>query len=244
MYCLQTNSRKPWILWTLLAAAQRVVIQGWGCAVTQSCLTLCDPVDCSPPGSSVQDSPGKDTGVGFHVLLQRIFPTQGLNPPLLCLLHCRQILYLWVTGGAQSRENQKIYIISPKNVKKWRIKKEHKVDGTTIKHSIRCPPQAPRKGDALKKRAHTKQARCGLGPGEESGGFLASSLLTAWTLAPWACRVPSKVFLSLPVLPLSMPLFHSILRASPQNFKDNWIFKMYYLFFKTHTKKKLKKSKS
>ena len=24
--------------------------------VTQSCLTLCDPVDCSPPGSSVQES--------------------------------------------------------------------------------------------------------------------------------------------------------------------------------------------
>ena len=53
---------------------------------------------------------------------------------------------LWVTGGAQSRENQKIYIISPNNVKKWRIKKEHKVDGTTIKHSIRRPPQAPRNG--------------------------------------------------------------------------------------------------
>ena len=33
--------------------------------------------------------PGKNTGVGFHFLLQRIFPTQGSNP---CLLHCRQIL--------------------------------------------------------------------------------------------------------------------------------------------------------
>ena len=30
------------------------------------------------------DSPGKNTGVGCHFLLQRIFPTQGLN---LCLLH-------------------------------------------------------------------------------------------------------------------------------------------------------------
>ena len=26
----------------------------------QSCLTLCDPMDCSPPGSSVWDSPGKN----------------------------------------------------------------------------------------------------------------------------------------------------------------------------------------
>ena len=46
----------------------------------QSCLTLCDPMNRSPPGSSVcGDSPGKNTGVGCHALLQGIFPTQGLN---------------------------------------------------------------------------------------------------------------------------------------------------------------------
>ena len=39
------------------------------------------------------DFPGKDTGVGFHSLLQGIFPTQGANPGLL---HCRQILY-WLS---------------------------------------------------------------------------------------------------------------------------------------------------
>ena len=33
------------------------------------------------------DSPGKNTGVGCHALLQGIFPTQGSNPCLLCLLH-------------------------------------------------------------------------------------------------------------------------------------------------------------
>ena len=38
-------------------------------------------MDCSLPGSSVHgDSPGKNTGVGCHFLLQGIFPTQGLNP--------------------------------------------------------------------------------------------------------------------------------------------------------------------
>ena len=59
--------------------------------VSQSCPTLCDPMDCSPPGSSVHgDSPGRNTGMGCHVLLWRIFPTQGSNPGLL---HCRQILY-------------------------------------------------------------------------------------------------------------------------------------------------------
>ena len=61
------------------------------CFVTQLCQILCDLMDCSLPGSSVLgDSPGKNTGVGFHALLQGIFPTQGSNPGLL---HCKQILY-------------------------------------------------------------------------------------------------------------------------------------------------------
>ena len=61
------------------------------CLVDQLCLTLCDPMDCSPPSSSLHgDSPGKYTGVGCHALLQRIFPTQGSNPGLP---HCRWILY-------------------------------------------------------------------------------------------------------------------------------------------------------
>ena len=36
------------------------------------------------------DSPGKNTRVGCHALLQRIFPTQGSNPSLLCLLHWQE----------------------------------------------------------------------------------------------------------------------------------------------------------
>ena len=39
--------------------------------VAQSCPTLCDPMDCSLPGSSVHpwDFPGKSTGMGCHFLL-------------------------------------------------------------------------------------------------------------------------------------------------------------------------------
>ena len=36
----------------------------------QSCLTLCDPMDRSPPGSCPWDSPGKNIGVGCHFLHQ------------------------------------------------------------------------------------------------------------------------------------------------------------------------------
>ena len=61
------------------------------CSFTHSGPTLCDPMDCSPPGSSVHgDSPDKNTEVDSQALLQGIFPTQELNSGLL---HCRQILY-------------------------------------------------------------------------------------------------------------------------------------------------------
>ena len=54
----------------------------------QQCLTLCDPMDNSLPGSSVQGIlPGKNIGVGCHALLQGIFLTQGLNLSPPCLLH-------------------------------------------------------------------------------------------------------------------------------------------------------------
>ena len=66
----------------------------------RSCLTLCDPKDCSPPDSSVLgDSPGKNTGLGCHALLHRIFPTQGSNP---ALPHCRWGLY-WLSHQESPR---------------------------------------------------------------------------------------------------------------------------------------------
>ena len=76
-----------------------------GCVlVTQSCPTLCNPMDYSPAGSSVHgiNSPGKNTGEGCHALLQGIFPIQGLN---LGLPHCRQILHRPRHQGSPNRQN-------------------------------------------------------------------------------------------------------------------------------------------
>ena len=55
----------------------------------KECSTLCNPMQ---PTRLLcpRDSPGKNTGVGSHFLLQGIFLTQGLN---LGLLHCRQVLH-------------------------------------------------------------------------------------------------------------------------------------------------------
>ena len=61
------------------------------CFVAQSCPTLCDPMDCSPPDPSLHGaSSGKNTGVDCHAILQGIFPTQGSNP---VIPHCGWILY-------------------------------------------------------------------------------------------------------------------------------------------------------
>ena len=53
-----------------------------GCLVTKSCLTLCDPMDCSLPGSSVH-------GISQARILECAisFLTQGLNSHLLCFLY-------------------------------------------------------------------------------------------------------------------------------------------------------------
>ena len=68
------------------------------CLVSQSWPTLCEPMDYSPPGSSVHaDSPGNNTGDSCHALLQGIFPTQGSNPGLP---HCRQIICLLSHQGS------------------------------------------------------------------------------------------------------------------------------------------------
>ena len=59
-----------------------------GALVAKSYLTIATP---QPARFLCQwDFPGKNTGVGYHFLLEGIFPTWGLNPGLP---HCRQTLY-------------------------------------------------------------------------------------------------------------------------------------------------------
>ena len=76
----------------------------------QSCPTLCNRIDGSPPGSSVPgDSPGKNTGVGCHFLLQCMkvkvkwlshvglvysSPIPIFNQVVFLLLSCKQSLYI------------------------------------------------------------------------------------------------------------------------------------------------------
>ena len=70
----------------------------------------------SPPGTSVHgESPGKNTGIGCHALLQGVFPTQGSN---LGFSQYRQILYhMSHQGGMFSWYNHIPYLL-PTN---WKV---------------------------------------------------------------------------------------------------------------------------
>ena len=73
------------------------------CLVTQSCLTLCDPMDCSPPGSFVHgDSPGKNIGVVCHALLQGI--SQPRNPTQVSHIAGRFFYHLSHQGSPPKRQ--------------------------------------------------------------------------------------------------------------------------------------------
>ena len=75
----------------------------------QSSLTLCDPMDCSLPGSCPWNFPDKNTGVGCHFLLQGILPTQGLH---LHLLHWQEdSLPLSCLGSQQHLYVYKNYLL-------------------------------------------------------------------------------------------------------------------------------------
>ena len=69
-------------------------------------VTPCSRVLCS------WDFPGKNTGVGCHFLFQGIFLTQGSNPRLLLLLHCRWILYCLSHQGNILAENYSYFLLN------------------------------------------------------------------------------------------------------------------------------------
>ena len=77
--------------------------QTGACMLSQSCLTLCNREDCSPPGSSVHGILQARTLEWVPFLFQEIFPTQGLNWCLLCLFALAGRFFTtsatWQTGG-------------------------------------------------------------------------------------------------------------------------------------------------
>ena len=66
--------------------------------VTKSCLTLCDPMDCSPPGSSVHGISQARILEWGAISFPGDLPISGLEPMLLL---GRWVCYYWATRGAK-----------------------------------------------------------------------------------------------------------------------------------------------
>ena len=78
--------RRPWHATVHGVTNSQTQLNDWAC--THALIPLFAVLwTVAPRLPCPWDFPGKNTAVGCHVLLQGIFPTQGLNPNFLCLLH-------------------------------------------------------------------------------------------------------------------------------------------------------------
>ena len=85
----------------------------------QSCWT-CNPMGCSLSGSSVLgNSPGKNTGMGCHALLQGFFPTQGWNRASSISYIGSQFPYLY----QHASKTKYLYLLNglPKNLREMEL---------------------------------------------------------------------------------------------------------------------------
>ena len=112
------------------------------CSVTQLCLTLCNPINCNLPGSSVhKNSPGKNTGVCCHALLHGIFPAQGSNPGLP---QCRRIFLPFKPPGKPGSEDMVEQFGAQLGVSVIgsSLGKSHNPGGTWVTAAVKPPNQA------------------------------------------------------------------------------------------------------
>ena len=101
------QGHEPWTLrlkvwcsndWTI--QAMYTLLHPPSLLVAQSCLTLCNPMDCSPLGSSVHGNSRQEQWSGLPLSSPKICLTQGLN---LGIPHCRQISLLSETPGKPNK---------------------------------------------------------------------------------------------------------------------------------------------
>ena len=86
--CCSINEYNKWVKWLeFLSSVNLQRYQVRACTRTQFYLTLCNPSTIARQAPLSMDFPGKNTGVGYHFLLQGTFPTQGSNSHFSSLLH-------------------------------------------------------------------------------------------------------------------------------------------------------------
>ena len=110
----------------------------WVCANSfQLCLTLCGLMDCSPSGSSVHgDSPGQNTKVGSHALLQGNLLSQRSNLYLMTPLLAGEFFTTGVCFPGSSADKESTCNAGDLN--------SIPGSGRSPREGIRCPPQYSR----------------------------------------------------------------------------------------------------
>ena len=98
-YPLSLLNGSKWALYPEQQSTDKVFSTNCVCVHVQSCLTLCESMGCSPPGSSVHGIIPART-LEWVAMFQGIFPPQGSNPYLLLSCIGRWILYHWATWEA------------------------------------------------------------------------------------------------------------------------------------------------
>ena len=102
----------------------RQLVRWWcWCSVDQSCLTVCEPMDCSTPGYSVLHHLPELTQTHVHWIsdaIQPSCPLQSPSPPALSLFQ-HQGLYLGVIfpSGGQNNGASASALILPVNIHGW-----------------------------------------------------------------------------------------------------------------------------
>ena len=117
--CIQVSQEGGQVVWyahLLKNFPQFIVIhtvKGYGIVNKAKVdVLLCNPMDCSPTRPlRPWDFPGKNTGVGCHLLLQEIFLTHGLNSGLL---KCRHTIY-----HSLQPKIEKLYTVSKNKTRSW-----------------------------------------------------------------------------------------------------------------------------
>ena len=155
--------------------------------VAQSCPTLCDSMDRSPPGSSVHGIfPGKNTQVGCNAHLQGLFSTQGSNLGVLCPQHGRWIFYHWASRNVpqtQANSSFHLHLFPPIPLG---FTKGHSAVMSQAGHRVSQLPQ--RLPDTLRREDLKGQAAAAGGPHSCPRGFVSQPWIS-WLLLQKSHRI-------------------------------------------------------
>ena len=126
------------------------------------------------------DSLGKNTGVGCHALIQRIFPIQGSNPHLFCLLHWQAGSLPRVPPGEPINDEMTLYILSLRQ----RLQSEERKVDTSSQTQQNITQQGPLAVIPPGAHSPAPPALHSLGRPSTGSGVATLCICTA-TFSPW-----------------------------------------------------------